>query len=765
MRRAWLCLAAAAVVACRSRAVPEAKPEASPLSGLLVGGCRDLLNADTCLIDQSTKLTLWAPAPRGLRLEAFLDGKPQVTEWTRVEGGLRGALTVTPTVSAVRVLARSALGVKTSRELHIKTWKKPAALDRVMELYKTDPEKAKAELASLDDAEDPRTQVEAMIARAKLSFREGDFEAASKTWRKAAALADEQGWPDTAARARGPVIFTALDLHPDFRIAREVLDNAASGFRSPYASLVLANYEGKYQRALGDKRVALRRILEAERLSRKVGERSFLYVTTQARAALYGEAGLHSAGLEALRSAEPPANAGCPLGWWVGNEAWQQLMSQESGTSLSGGSPLDSARRSVELFESDCPQPQALTNSLSILALAHARDENWSEADRVVSRAMAREGSMPINALPWLLEVRARVAVATKRFSMARDAYLAMGEFAQRAGLVRWQWRAAVGMAQILGQAGKTKDALRSFERAEALLARWKPSTLLPSGSTVWGVAVDRAAEAHATLLLESGKREQAAEVLVRRTQRRMSSFAMATRIQRLSRKDREAWEFAAQRYASLRVRMDALIESAWSEDDWRESEAVRALGRELEAALDDTIAALGPQVPLRPLETPADGELVLGYEALGGCVLAFASSSTGREVRRLDCPEDRVTGPEGWLKPFEEFIRRARSISVHAQGRVRAVDLHLASFEGSPLGATRSVAYSVGSPDTHQAEQEVALRVVASDPTGDLPRARDEGDWVARRLRGAGWTVEERRGRDVERRLLAKPTGWLHWA
>lgn len=733
------------------------------IADLLVGGCHDLLSPTTCLLSQATSLTLWLDAPPNVELQILVDGRPRPVEWARIDGGFRGTLTVTATAASLRLTGRLN-DRRATRALEFRRWARPAALERAARQLGSDLDRAAAELESLEDTPDRRAQVEARLLEAKIAFRRGAFSEANALRKSAADLADKAGWPDTAARARGPIAFVALRLQPDFPLARATLDEMSRAASSPYRDLLLAYHEGRFQRAVGDPRRAIRRFEEAARLALRINDQWTLFASTQSRVNLLSETGLHREALDSLRGLGSPAPAGCPSAWWYSTEAWLQVMAIESRADLETGDPVVASDKALAIFDASCPQPPAVTNALVIKGLALAQRGEWTRAGATLERALERRASMPSNAPPWIWEVQARVALAANDLASASSAYAAMEAFAGRAGQRRWQWWARAGSARVHARAGRSQAALRAYEAAETLAQREAPSTLRPSGSTLWGSARDRVAEAHASLHLRAGRPEASVEVLVRRSRRRLASFATAARIQKLSPAQRSNWEAAAQHYASLRAKLDDEMETAWSRANWRKSAPVQKLARQLETALDATISALGPPAELRALTVPPKGELLLGFEDLEGCVLAFAWSRWRRVVRRMDCPEAPLTQPGAWLEPFLEDIDRTDRIVIHAQSRVRSIDLHAVEIDGVPLGAAKTVVYAVGAPRLPQREAP-APALVVSDPSADLPLARDEGQWVSRRLRQAGWSIIERSGRAVARDMLEQPLQWLHWA
>src|SRR6185503_15311594 len=96
-------------------------------------------------------------------------------------------------------------------------------------------------------------------------------------------------------------------------------------------------------------------------------------------------------------------------------------------------------------------------------------------------------------------------------------------------------------------------------------------------------------------------------------------------------------------------------------------------------------------------------------------------------------------------LGPFATQIRAARHVTLLPFGPLGSIDIHALPFDGEPLLAGRSVAWSLdlGGVDAAQAHPPVALLV--GDPRGDLPAARREVRSIEATLRGShgGWRLE----------------------
>ncbi len=236
------------------------------------------------------------------------------------------------------------------------------------------------------------------------------------------------------------------------------------------------------------------------------------------------------------------------------------------------------------------------------------------------------------------------------------------------------------------------------------------------------------------------------------------------------------AWREAAMQIAISRGLL-AHARSTRSPDAGRVAALEAQVSREDEALHDAerALAAVSPQLhdavsgSGTPMRAPAvcaalpTGTVLLEYFMLGDDLLAWAlrrdvgvvayratidTSVLARDIRALHLAcearepwESMANGlSEILLRPFRDEIRAATDVIVVAHGAAHALPFHVLPFDGAPLGVNRTVTYLPSASALQWIAQEpvgpLPERIlVVGNPSGDLPSAGREAEFVAKQF------------------------------
>lgn len=421
------------------------------------------------------------------------------------------------------------------------------------------------------------------------------------------------------------------------------------------------------------------------------------------------------------------------------NAAWIAMGAREDAVLAreSARAAAASFDEAIALYRGECPSPGPLGTALVDAAEAHLVAGDVAAARERLAASRALPGA-PVPVVVALRdELEARIALDEGSPQAAR----AIGErlLADPRAEPGTRFRAMVLVATALSAEGKTDRALRVFDDADRALSAEIAQVPLGEGRDQLATARDEGARAHVETALRAGRLAEAARVARRSRARVLASFAFAARLGELSLSQRTAVAHEADAYR----RESALVEKATAElatlpaDELARRKAELGQRRAaLRERLDRMLGAAGTGLEA-PLAPPEAGEVLLVmHPALRGswAVLAVSAAETrgglvawdGRSVR--DAPS--VFGD------VAASLHAARLVRVLAYGAARTLDVH--ALLRAQLGVTAPVVYAL---DVAVPEGPAAAGgpVVVSDPTGDLPAARDEGDEVAAVLGALG--------------------------
>lgn len=728
-RRGIAALAFATALACQKR---EPAPKEAPLA-VDVSGCAALVREHghpACVLAPDRKVRVFLEASRGARIDVETGAVAQ----RDVAGGKLLAIDVPEGATRVRVLRTEATGERSVHTLALATKPRPAWLTHAEEQRQKGEldaaaKSAEAGLASKDDAE--RAAAEGLLAR--VALRRGKLEEAERRFRAAIALDRASGRISSRADDAFALAFLLHQRMRRYGDARRVLDEAAGELdASPDGRARLPMYRAQIAWEAGDTRSALRDLARGIEGAERLGAESIARMGRQLRGMVLCNAGSTRSCLATLREedaalAKADGASACERAEVASALGFAELEAAEAEGAAPAGLGASDAR-ALAAIEAGCPDTYLRLVAVEHLALAAVLAHDAATAKTRLAEAKALSAEPRVSDATFLLDVEAKIAALEGRHDAALaafDAERALAALSKRDAEV---WRALVGRGAVLEATGKHAAAQGAYRAAEDVLD--DAALAMPFGEGRGSVTTESAAsEKHAVaLLLRAGRDAEALDVTRRARTRLARSLARAEHVAALSGEARERWEKAVADYRRAREELDAEASGDWKMAR-AELEAAVASRKDrhaaLRARLDDAMALVGGTSTALPSLSPS--EVVLSYADLGAEGIAAFVVEGGR-VRSFHVARD-ATLPSALLTPAAAEIGRASRIRILADDAIAALDLHAAPFAGAPLVAKVPVVYGLDlGGASRDAETGPRRALVVADPTGDLPRSREEG-------------------------------------
>jgi len=743
-----------------------------PPPAVEIAGCLAFLRGPLCELKPGRELRLFVAAPAGARVVIEAGG----ARLDESDGGLRAVKVPAKATEVSVAIARD--GRRSS------PWRLPVrAPTRHPELTRAADLAARGDLAGAEQAlalhrqalpEEDRARADSIAARAALAA--GRTAEAISALGKSAAAHEALGHVSEATRDTLASAF-ALVNERRFEEAKDALAAAearAKGYDEGLA--VVPYYRGLLFVRTGDLRSALRLLEDAARDTGRLGMPRDRFAALQELFTVLVQLGRPGEALERLRTLRPEHP--CDRAALANNVAWAMLAAGDRPL----GDPVPPLQQALELFQTECRQPEEAANVLLNLALADLRRGAPAAAEaRLLEARRAHEQPGPRLAL-WWLDVEARSALGRGRSAEALGLYRRLGALAEASGSGEGRWRAAVGRAEVLAERGDAAGALAAHREADQVLDGEALLVPLTEGREHFLAERERGARHQVMLLVRQGRMGEAMLAARRARARFLQAAELGQRLSALGPAKRAAWNAAL---ASYRLGRDAYENDAaqdWTlaEDQLRKAtEQRRTRAVALRRALDDALAALGapapaPAAPSTAMRAPEPGELLLMWFPGPDRWYAFAATAAGTVVHPLAGEPDLRDGGAALLQPFDALIEAAAQVTFIPYGApLRGADLHIIPWRGAPLVAARPVAYAVDLPGHREADAAAAGAagggsLVIGDPLRNLPLARREAEAVHAALRGKGQASTLRLGEQATlaslRRELAA-VRHLHYA
>jgi len=746
--------AAHALLATTVFAAPD---EVSPLAAealadVAVAGCASLERIGLCHLGESRTLTLWFPSPSDGAVSVSADGAPLSVRSNSVDAGRQLAFDVPPGTAEVVVRIESAGRTFGWRQRGADVVDTPA-LQRARDARGAgDLDAAEAALDDLD-TDDDALSARALSLRARLALARGDAESASELFERAIATHEAIGQTSLAARDGVALAYTRHQLAHDFAGAERAL--AIATRNAAIARELQTDVETQAGTLALDAAApgrALEHFESAERWARRLDMDDARWFANQMRATVLMRLGRADEADALLAHIDAEDEDDCVAAHLDSTRAWIALLREESRV---GGSPdvamLDAARasamRALDRFETSCRRANSAADTAGTLALLHTTLGDAEDAKDALAHARELSPRMPFDLASWMHDADARVHLLEGRDREAAAAYRELRRRAEDVVHHEAAWRASFGYARTAAEA---EDRIEALRHAESILDDEVATVPMGTGRDTLAARRNRTAAALVSALLDQGDADAALLAARRARSRAVRALDQHRRLDSLDDRARAEWLEALGRYRRGRAEVDAELAQRWS----LSTDAVAAFDARMRARIEglrrDLASAytmLG-RAPEANVDDPPPGVALWLAQRLADeeapWVLFLRDEAGVSVVRRGAIPEDDEDLAAWAFDGFGDRVASLERLALFAPEPLASRDLHALEWRGAPLLASMDVVYPL---DVAQRPRGVGDGVfVVSDPTQDLPHARDEQSlW-----RGAGAEVVA--GADAER-------------
>jgi tetratricopeptide (TPR) repeat protein len=711
-------------------------------------GCEEI-EAEVCVLPPDpSSLIVWVDVPASTHVDVLIDGIASDHQRTEAEGGLR--ITV-PLAAEPEMLELRGVDPPWTQSWSLPLVRRPEppAMTRARALaVKSELAAASRELETALPSATPRERVLIIDFLRRLFWNLGDPTRALALAIEEAELARKQGLPRAEAEAASMAAFLLADVQQDFVAARRWIERLRVHAPAlPEARINVSYQSGVISRRTGDITAALRELETALRTAERFGNPRVTEVALFLAVAL-GELGRgDEARKAASRSLEfarvLPCNAQARQLNTVG---YVQLVLAEQG--LDHDPPEELFEEALQRVAPDGACPEAALEADVHIGLAMAELERDEPEEAL--RQLETIEEMPPTLEPWAEEIRARAGLLTGRWELVP----AIGMQPDPMLPLHLRWAAFERQAMVLERFGAFDAALTMHREAEDLLEDAVTSIGIDVGAELFLAGRSASARALVSALVDAGREDEAfcrARIARSRALRRLDR---AARLDRASEEVRSGWDDAVLAYVSTRQRHASEAARDWelsaterTHVEARRAEETRAVTSRLDAALTVLGTRRGPTTcdDLTPLR--ADEQTLLVFPVDDAWLLLLADAKGVIATVRAEPGEHVLDG-------LADHIA-AQRIRVLPTGESWRVPFHALPFRGGALVDVASVSYGLDLPDVER-EAAGGHALVVSDPSADLPLARQEADAVEHRLRELGWPVDVRRGDAATRSAIA---------
>ncbi len=734
-----------AVVLCGCTGDPPVMPDRD--LGVEFAGCAGARRGPVCVRSEDQPITLWIPSTADA-VELELDGAAvPFTEPILVQGGLRGDLEV-PAETASLTVHRLSDGARW--RLLFETQSEPAWRTRAQELlggHAWD-EAAQWLESAIELAANDADRGGALALLGQLKLKRGDTAAGRDLLRDSLPLLRRAGDLQVEVDQATALMFTLIARDHNFTEARELLaalprDGQASG----EVQYLDAYYHGLLAMETGDVRGALRHFETAAASARRTGSSWFQRVADEAAAIQLRRIGRYPEAVAALASLLEQAIADhdpCRQAGLLGNLGLSELNTPGVGTAAEEA--LTHFRRALEVLEDDCidnlPEHQ---NAYLNLALAELQAGRPAAVRDALGRAEAISVEPGVRLLLWWRDIEGRLALLEGEPDEALRIYESLNGMAEAALVPEAQWRAQIGIALARRTMGDFEGAMAAFGAGERLLDTELLLVPVQEGRESFLAQRERATAHHLELLLHLGRTEEALLLTRRARLRLLRHLDRAFHLPSLDAEKRQSWERLVADYRNEQAAIEKIAARDWElAVDALEAARHERLDarRRLALAVDSAMAIVGTNPALDagsviPLGFKPD-VVALVFHPLPEGWAVFAHRDEATRVFTPQCLGIATSSLASCLiQPARSLIEGASEIRILAAGELSSVDFQTLPFARDILLAQAPIVYDLdlGTTTSSTTARLGAVfprsALILADPTGDLPRARQEADAV----------------------------------
>jgi tetratricopeptide (TPR) repeat protein len=766
LRRASPLLLAGFLLSCHP---PPPAPEVD------YSGCWAVYPQDSesvCALNKDGRFTLWVQVdPPESEVQISAGGKRLPAAGEEIQRGRRFKLTFQKIDSPLTVRLRWPDGTLSQPwSLALREPEEPAWFKEIQRL-KANGQKVEVrrELAELRRKAPPGEQGLVLRTLWTLAQENGDTAAEENYLEKG--IAADRAVKNIKGEVEKSTLLARLEFTQGrFSESRRILE----GLRLPPTAPTISKYQVAYYLGLlsdgeGDYRSASEYMQQAADLAARVDLVQYRWDAEQIQARMLQDLGRSSEGLFSSLRADPHPELPCDLGTLLTNWGWARLVAREGEEEADDPIPL--LREALTLFESKGCPPQQRLNARLNLALSQQQDKKWDEAQATLEQATPLAPVATLRQRLWWLDLDGRAAIAAGRGTLAIQLYDKLEALAERALSYEGRFRASLGRARAHLALGQRTEALAALAEADRRIDEESRHVPVHEGRDTLVGLRGVSTRLYLELLLKEGKTQQALSLARRARSRLLRQLAVRDQLAGFPPEKRERWEQSLSTYRRLREEVDRDAAQEWqlAEDqkprdrDRRAAQLVLAL-ESLDRAMAE-VTGPGAQAEAREgdFSPPAPGEVILTYHPLPeGQWAAFAALGQEITVSRFSLPRGPLPDPKVLarllLEPFRGALEKATRVRVLPYGTLRSVDFHALSFGAEPLLAHHLVIYSLDLPARDLPLPTGRLSaLVVSDPLGDLPAARQEGDEIAKIFNNSGqhWVLQTLPGSKANARAV----------
>jgi len=609
-------------------------------------------------------------------------------------------------------------------------------------------ERAVARLEALAIKSAPPERGLAQAALGRVALAHNQVEKALPALRLAVEAARSDGRLSDVVKDETVLMWGLTELRQRFAEARmelATLREAAS--RYPEGEACAAYAEGGLASLGGDLRTALNSYRISVRLAERLGLDRLRNQAAEDLGRVYTALGRADDAVATL-TALPLAGDACARATSAINRAEAYLAQRAEMASSPEGIPDDSpAQATLALARREAQTCGELHRR--VLATIYALDDALARGHRAeAAEAAAELGALDQHADAlaslWRHDALGRWALAEGRASQALTSFEEEAALARSAGVDESAVRAEVGAGRSLLALGRHRPAVTRLREAAQMLRGALARVPVAEGRGDFLRGHDEAFRYLVEALVSESRPLEALDVAQAARRAELASLARTQRLAQLPPSERARWDQAIERYAQLRHGLES--ESA---DDWTLSRADLARARaarqaraeQARQALDEAYRVLDGREP-----ASATGRAVLAAGEVEVTFFpgpresnrwyVFARDGRGTQVIRTPATAltSNATAP-AILEALEAALGRARRVRLLTYDRADRIDWQSVAWRGAALAEALQVTYALDlrAEVVHPSATEAAILLV-SDPSGDLPDARREGESLAAR-------------------------------
>lgn len=695
-------------------------PDPIILPNIQFHGCDAVFRGPVCGLEHPAQLTVWVEGTTS-QLSLY-GGQNDDAGWHTFDGGKRASVNITPTSEALVISSAS--------------WRQNFVLP-IRPLSRTLTRSRWA-------------QIQRDLSLARQAQHQGQWNRALNLRTQIIEAAQRQGLISELVKQRVSQAYIHYYHQGDFEAARQLIEAAsadAAGY--PAAQIHIDYAKAMLARQTHDLQTTLRAFDRAARGAERLHMTSMRWAIGVEKCTASAEMGIFDEAIETiikLKAASPPMPS-CWRTQAMVSWAWTALLAKEAGHPVPPLNATDLLNQAKTEFDDTCPNAGSQANVWTNLAFAALQNHQPKAARHALDEARRLEPDPRPEVRMWSQHIEGLIALRNQDAPRALRLYTELADWAERTDSAEHRWRASLGQARALRDMHQIDRAIAAYQSAERHLNAQGLFIELGRGRGEFMANRQTSAQELIDLLIDQGRHEDAVSAARAARIRILAQLHRASRLSALSPDARQRWEHLSQQLHRQRQQIDAAVAESWSlsqqelEAHHQASRQQRARHREL---MNEALALL--QTPgVHHSRLPVEDHLLLGYHPTPEGWMGFALDRDQTKVVRL-APFPDNPSPQDWsnilLAPFKAELGQHTRIRILPYGPLTHVDFHALPWQGRPLIETHIVLYTLDL-DLPRPSRTGHEAVVITDPLGDLPMARDEGEQAARRLRAQGWSVE----------------------